>query len=604
MGYAARIVGVDLNEPRTGLLRRLPLWDLSDYKPRWLLADLSAALALTFLVVPQGVAYALIAGLPPAMGLYAAGIPVVIGSIVRSSRHAITGPTNAVSLLVSSMFLGMVDADPIVKATTLAFLVGLVQLGAGVLRLGALIDYLSKPVLLGFVTGAGLLIGAGQLHNATNTPRPEGHNFFEKLMHWASDLPDAQLISIAIAVACVVLVVALRRIDRRIPGATVVMIAATALSMIFDWRGAGLRTVADIAPVPKGLPPLTLPDLSQTAELLPLAAATAMLSLVETSAVSRSIASRTGHRVDVTFEFIGEGLANLAAAFCSGYPTAGSLSRSSLNEAAGAKTRLAGILHGLLVLVVLASLGPLVNHTPIACLAGILFVVAWRLIEFHDIRRTLGSHWGDRLTFLVTLAATWFLHLDQAIYLGVVLSLVMFLRQERMLSARDLVFDSDGRLRDVAFEPRHDPRLSVCQAIHMVNLEGPMFFGAASELSSVLSEIILHRQTQVLILRLKRTDDIDVTTALMLEEVALRMREQGRQLILVGMRDEAMKILDGTGVAREIGPENLFPSQPRWYAAMEDAMRRGLDLVGDHACGPDCAIEDWLVRRGGDKQTL
>lgn len=584
-----------------GALGRLPLMDLRGYPARWLLSDLGAALALTFLVVPQGVAYALIAGLPPAMGLYAAGLPVIVGSLLRSSRHTITGPTNAVSLLVSSMFLGMVDADPFVKATTLAFLVGLVQLGAGVLRLGALIDYLSKPVLLGFVTGAGILIGAGQLHNATHTPRPEGHNLFERLWSWGAALPEADAISVGITIGCVVLVVAMRRLDRRIPGATIVMVLATALSMIFDWRAAGVQTVADISAVPKGLPPLTVPQLSLAGELLPLAAATAMLSLVETSAVARSIASRTNHRVDITFEFIGEGLANLTAAFCAGYPTAGSLSRSSLSEATGAKSRLAGVMHGLMVLVVLASLGPLVNHTPIACLAGILFVVAWRLIEFHDIRRTLGSHWGDRLTFLATLAATWFLHLDQAIYLGVVLSLVMYLRNERMLSARDLVFDADGRLRDVTFQPRHDPRLSVCSAIHMVNLEGPMFFGAASELSSVLSEIALHRQTQVLILRLKRTDDLDVTTALMLEEMALRLHAQGRELILVGMRPGAMKILRGTGVASVIGPENLFPSQPRWYAAMEAAMRRGLDVVGDHPCGEHCAIDDWLADRGADR---
>jgi SulP family sulfate permease len=591
-----------LSEQRKSLggLHRLPFLDLAGYSRQWLLADLSAALALTFLVIPQGIAYALIAGLPPAMGLYAAGLPVVIGSLMRSSRHAITGPTNAVSLLVSSMFLGMVDADPLVKATTLAFLVGLIQLSAGVLRLGALIDYLSRPVLLGFVTGAGILIGAGQLHNATRTPRPHGHNLFARLADWASALPDAHLASVGIALGCVLIVVVLRRIDRRIPSATVVMIGATALSMIFDWRAAGVRTVADISPVTAGLPPLSIPSLGAAAELLPLAAATAMLSLVETSAVARSIASRTGHRVDITFEFIGEGLANLTAAFCSGYPTAGSLSRSSLNEAAGAKSRLAGISHGVMVLIVLASLGSLVNHTPIACLAGILFVVAWRLVELHDIRRTLGSHWGDRLTFLSTLAATWFLHLDQAIYLGVALSLVMFLRQERMLSVRDLVFDTDGRLRDVAFEPRHDPRLSMCQSIHMVNLEGPMFFGAASELSSVLSEIILHRQTQVLVLRLKRTDDIDVTTALMLEEVALRLREQGRQLVLVGMRDGAMKLLRGTGVARELGPENLFPSEPRWYAAMEGALRHSLHIVSPHACGDDCAIEAWLAQRGAD----
>jgi len=539
----------------------------------------------------------MIAGLPPAMGLYSAALPVLVGSLFRSSRHVVTGPTNAMSLLVGSVFLGMVDGDPYAKAATLALMVGILQIGAGALRLAALLDYISKPVLLGFITGAGLLIGAGQLHNATLTPSPAGDILFVRLARWAMDLPDAHGASVAVALGSMALVVALRRVDRRIPGATVAMIGATAASLLFDWQGAGMRVVADIAPVTGGLPMPKLPTLEGAGALLAPAGACAMLSLVESSAVGQSIASRHKQRLDTTVEFIGEGLANLTAAVCSGYPTAGSLSRSSLNEVVGARTRLAGVMNGLLVIAVLLLLGPLLNYTPIACLAGILFVVAWRLMEVHDIQRTLRSHWGDKLAFLVTLAATWVLHLDQAIYIGVGLSLVMFLRKERLLSVRDMVIDADGRLRDVAFAPAHGPEVDVCRSIHMVNLEGPMFFGAASQLSSVLDEVTRHRQTRVLVLRLKRTDDLDVTTAMILEQVGVRMAEEGRQLILVGMREPAMAILINTGIADVLGRENLYPSEPRWYAALEAALLRALELVGEHPCGEDCAIEGWLDRR-------
>jgi SulP family sulfate permease len=579
-------------------LRYLPFLDLRSYRSQDLLPDISAALAITFLAVPQAVAYAIIAGLPPVMGLYAATVPVVVGSLFRSSRLVVTGPTNAVSLLVGSALLGSVEGDPYAKATTLALMVGVLQLSAGVLRLAALLDYISKPVLLGFITGAGLLIGTGQLHHATRTAEPEGHLLFTRLWLWAQDLPGAHWPSLALALGCVVLVVGLRRLDRRIPGATVAMVGATALSMIFDWSAAGMEVVSDIAPVRAELPTFSLPSAASAQELLPIAGAVAMLSLVETSAVAKAIAARSRQRLDTTVEFIGEGLANITASLFSGYPTAGSLSRSSLNEVVGGRTRLAGVAAGLLALLVLRFLGELINYTPIACLAGILFVVAWRLVEVHDIRRTLGSHWGDRLSFLVTLLATWMLHLDEAIYLGVGLSLVMFLRKERLLSVRDLVIDADGRMRDVAFAPIHGPEVDVCRAIHMVNLEGPMFFGAASELSSMLDFVTRHRQTRVLVLRLKRTDDLDVTTALILEEVASQLQSEGRQLILVGMREHAMRILEGTGVAASIGEENLFPSEDRWYAALEDALRRALRLVGEHPCGDSCAIRGWLEVRG------
>ncbi len=583
------------------LTRYLPFLDLRGYRLSDLPADLSAALALTFLAVPQGVAYAMIAGLPPAAGLYAASIPVIVGSLFRSSRHVVTGPTNAVSLLVGSLFMGVavspLTEDPLATAATLALLVGAIQIAAGVFRLAALLDYISKPVLLGFITGAGTLIGTGQLHNATYTPRPEGAILFVRLARWAGDLGQAHGPSVAVALGSMALVLGLRRLDRRIPGATVAMAGATALSMIFDWQSLGMRVVADITPIPAGLPAPRLPSLEQAGALLPMAGAVAMLSLVESTAVARAIASRSGQRLDTAEEFVGEGLTNLTAALFSGYPTAGSLSRSSLNEVVGGRTRLAGVLCGLLVVLVLLFLGPLVNYTPIACLAGILFVVAWRLIEGHEIRRVWRSHTGDRLAFGATLAATWVLHLDQAIYLGVGLSLVMYLQRERMLSVRDLVIDTEGRLRDVSHREEPDPRVGVCEAIHMVNLEGPLFFGAAGELESLLDELAHRRSTRVLLLRLKRTDAIDVTTASILEEAGRRLREQGRRMVLVGMQPPVMKILRRTGVAESLGEENLFPSEERWFQAMEDAVVHSLDLVGAHHCEGGCPIQGWLKDR-------
>ena len=308
-------------------------------------ADLTAALTVAFMAVPQGIAYATIAGLPPAMGLYAAAIPTMVASLLRSSSHVVAGPTNALSLLVGEAIAVGLGVDPVLAAVTLASMVGVMQIAAGVLRLGAIVDFVSRPVVLGYITGAGILIGVGQLHNLTATEGARGH-VGHRLTVWASGLDHTSALAVGVGLATVVGIVLLRRLDRRIPGAMAVMAVATAAAWLFDLRGAGLRTIADLHPVPQGLPPLTWPDLSAAGALLPLAGAAMVLSLVESTAVGRSIAARSGERLDVSREFVGQGFGNVAAGFFGGYPISGSLSRSALNEQAGARTRMAGVYTG------------------------------------------------------------------------------------------------------------------------------------------------------------------------------------------------------------------------------------------------------------------
>ena len=554
-------------------MRFLPFLDLRALRTADLGRDALAALATTFLAIPQGVAYAMIAGLPPVMGLYASVVPTIVGSLFRSSRHVVSGPTNAVSLLVGGAVGALAQdlgAEPAAVAVSMALMVGIMQLGAGLLRLGSVVDYISSSVVLGYITGAGVLIGVGQLHNLTGTEGARG-DVITRIGVWLGGLDAVNLTALAIAAATAAMVVGLRPLGRKVPGELIALVVATAVSI-----GLGLSerlsVVGDLAPVPASLPPLTLPTVFDPTVALVALAAT-VLSLVESSSLARSIADRTGDRLDISVEFSGQGLSNIAAAFTGGYPVSGSLSRSALNHSAGARSRLGGVLGGLFVGLGLMVAGPLIERVPVAALAGLLIVVAVRLVNAPRIRETFRAGRADALAFLGTLAGTWVLRLDHAIYLGVSISIILFLRRARLLVVRELRVDPSGRLRE--YTPADGPGADCVRVVHV---EGSLFFGAAGELRDALGAIG-GGTVRSLVVRLKRTQGMDLTTAAVFAAVAEGMASQGRHLVLVGMRPDAMGVLERSGAAARIGRDNLFPTRPGWFEAMDAGVTRALELA-------------------------
>jgi len=565
---------------RVSLRRFIPVGDLKGYGRPELSADLLAAMTLIFMAVPQGVAYALIAGLPPATGLYAATIPTIVGSLFRSSRHVVVGPTNALSLLVGGALAVGVGADPITVGVTLAVMVGVMQLAAGILGLGALVDFISSSVVLGYITGAAILIGVGQLPNLTATESVRG-NILHRLSAWVETLPDANPISLAVGLGTALTIVVLRRIDRRIPGPILSMGMATLVSVGFGLDERGLLRVADISPVPRGLPPWTLPDASLVVSLLPFAVAASVLSLVESSAVGRAIAAQTGQRLDSAAEFSGQGLANVAAGLFGGYPVSGSLSRSALNHRSGARTRLAGAYSGISMIAVLLVLGPAVNETPIASLAGLLLIVVFDLVDFDRIRTTLRAGRADAITFVVTVIGTWTLSLDQAIYLGVGMSIAFVLRQARLLTIRELTVDSDGHLRELVPQRDEEPPKRVSSALRILQIEGRLFFGVEGELRVALEDVVRDPEVAVLVIRLRRSQGMDVTVARVFREVARQMKERGKHMLLAGVSADTLSVFERTSVVAELGAENVFPARSRWFESLGAAIERARALLGD-----------------------
>lgn len=547
--------------------RLLPWLDLRAYPRSALPRDALAGVTVAVLGIPQGVAYALVAGLPPAMGLYTAVVPAIVGALFRSSRHVITGPTNAVSLLVGSIVASRTGDDPVTVGITLAAVVGAVQLLAGWLRLGALVDYISAPVLLGYITGAGTLIGAGQLKNLTGT-EGSGGTLITQLRTWTSGLNATSLPTLALGLGTFALVLGLRRWFPRAPHAMLVMALGIVLSALLPLQQWGVATVGMLAPVPRGWPPWSLPDLGLAPSLLSGALACTLLSLVESSSVARTTAARTGDRLDMSTEFSGQGLANLVGGFFGSFPSSGSLARTALNTASGATSRLSGVISGAITLGVLLTLGPVVNLTPVATLAGLLLAIAGDLIDVGRIRLTLRATRSDIIAFVVTLGGTFTLPLDHAVELGVVISIVLFLRRARLLTVRELVRGDEGRLREAELGTHP----TECRHTRILHVEGALFFGASGELQNTFESLLQDTELRVLVVRLKRAQGLDLSAALVLRTAAERLRTRGGQLVLVGMRQAEMNLLKQTGIAETIGTEALFPTEPGWFVAMERAL--------------------------------
>jgi SulP family sulfate permease len=566
--------------------------DLAVHRPSW--GDVQASVAVTFMAVPQGVAYAMIAGLPPAMGLYAAVVPAAVGSLFRSSRHVVTGPTNAVSLLVGTAILAT-GGDPVTVALQLAVMVGVVQAVAGLLRLGLLVDYVSGAVVLGYITGAAVLILVGQLPNLTGSPGGSGF-LYGQVTGWLSGLGQIGWGSVALGVGAMLIVALQRRFAPRAPGPVLALALALAVSWAVDLRVFGVRLVGDLAPIPAALPPFGLPDLTGSASLLSVAFAITVLSFVESSSVARSIAGKTGDRLDMSTELFGTGLANVAAGVAGGYPVSGSLSRSAFNVASGATSRLSGVLAGGWMVLVLLVGGPLLDRTPIPALAGLLVIVAWDLLDFPRLRAMVRGTSADRFALVGTLIGAFTLPLDQAIYLGIVISLVLFLRRARLVHDSEMRVDGEGRL--VALDADDDDAPAPCGAVRILHVEGDLFFGAASALEGELDRATEDEAVRVLIVRLKRAHNLDLTSLEVFVRAATRMKRAGRRLLFVGLKPAEMDLLQRTGLIDTLGRENLFPTQARWFLAMEHAVAYALEIAGPHddADGA-CPLQGWVARR-------
>jgi len=530
-------------------------------------ADLISGLTVAIVVVPQAVAFASIAGMPPQYGLYAGMIPPIIAAFFGSSWHLMSGPTTAASIvLLSSLsaYAEPLSPEYVSLALTLTFMVGLIQFGLGLARMGAVVNFISHSVVVGFTTGAAILIASKQLKNFFGVPIPRGGNLFETLGHFAQQVSHTNGYVFLVAFVTLASGMLTKKLFPKIPFLIVALLSGSFLSVALNYfLGTDVTGITTVGALPQTLPPLSSPDFSLDTiqKLAPAALAMTLFALTEAISIGRAVGIRSGQLIDGNQEFIGQGLSNIAGSFFSGYVATGSFNRTSLNYQAGAKTPMSAMTAGFLEIFIVLAIAPLVAYLPTAAMAGILFIVAWGLIDMKEIKHIFSSNHSERSIFLVTFLAALFLDLEFAIMSGILLSLVLYLMR---VSKPRIV----NRVPDPAMPNRkfstvtEGSRLEQCPQLHIMRIDGNLFFGSVSYIREKLARLEQnHPEQKHLAIVAQGISFVDIAASDVLTAEAEKRRAAGGGLYLINVKQGLWDSLEEFHALDKIDAHNIFQSK-------------------------------------------
>ena len=527
-------------------------------------ADASAGLTGAIVVLPQGVAFATLAGLPPQYGLYTAMLPAIVAALFGSSRHLVSGPTTAASIVLFasiSEFAEPGSAAFISYALTLTFMVGVIQLALGLARMGVLVNFISHSVIVGFTAGAAVLIATNQIEHFLGIVAPRDLHFHETFIYFYRNLHNIQPMVALVGIVTLVAAFFAKQRLRKIPYMVMALVVATVVTALINEvfflgseSGLGVPVVGN---VPGGLPPLSSPDFSfKTLQTLaPIAFAVTLFALTEAVSISRSIAARSGQYIDGNQEFIGQGLSNLIGSFFSSYVATGSFNRSGVNYESGAQTPLSAVIAGVLLMIIVFAVAPALSYLPKAGMAAILFIVAWGLIDFAGIKHIVTASKSESVVLWATFLATLFLSLEFAILLGVFLSLVVYLMSVSTPTVAVRMPDPRRARRRFAT----DGSLPECPQLSIVRIDGGLFFGAIGYVAERLRVIAKRNPEQKHQLVFAQSiTTLDVAGAELLAREAVNRQRLGGGMYFQSLKESAKKTLAGGGYLEAIGERNFF----------------------------------------------
>jgi SulP family sulfate permease len=536
-----------------------PLEIVRGYRRRYLRPDLVAGATVAVLAIPQCIAYASIAGLPPTYGLYSAVVATIAGAIWGSSRHLSTGPTNAISILVLSILtpLAAIGApEYLVAASAMAVMVGALCIVFGFAGLGMLVNFASRSVLLGFTAGAGVLIAFGQLRNLSNIDIPRSTHLLTTVLNLARNIDEIHVISLVLGAVTVLLILVIDGFTRRLPGALLALVAMGAAVAALGVERLGIAVVGE---VPRAMPRATEFEIGWMFErdvfgaLLMGALAVAALGLVEAISIAREISRQSGEHLDVDQELIGQGMANIAAGLFSGYASSGSFTRSAVNFQSGARSQMSSVFCGLFILGGLLAFGPLAAYLPRASLAGLIMLIAYRMVDWRGIRRVMRGSRSETWIMVSTFVATLIVPLEFAVLAGIILSLAIYIYQSSMPTVEPVVPDESFTQFVV------NPGAPVCPQLGVVRIDGSLFFGAASHVEDGLLENFEANPGQnVLLLNMHGVDRCDLSGIDILEGLLRLYRGAGGDLYLTHVRPHIRDFMRLTGFEHILGSDRFL----------------------------------------------
>lgn len=539
------------------ILQWLPLYDKEKFR-----GDLSAGLTVGVMLIPQGMAYAMIAGLPPIYGLYASTVPLILYAVFGTSRQLAVGPVAMVSLLTAAGIGALAQGGTetyIALAIALALFVGIIQLLLGVFRLGFLVNFLSHPVISGFTSAAALIIGLSQLKHLLGINISGSHYVHEIIVEAVEKFPQTNWIAFAIGLVGIFLIIGVKRINKTVPGP----LLAVVFGILAVW-GFGLTAyeVKIVGEVPGGLPSPGLPffTASDLKSLMPIALAISLVSFMESIAVAKAIQARhRNYKVTANQELIALGAANIGGSFFQAFPTTGGFSRTAVNDQAGAKTGMASIISALLIVLTLLFLTPLFYYLPNAILASVIMVAVFGLIDYKEAIHLWHSNRTDFSMLLATFIATLALGIEQGIGVGVILSLVMVIYRTTRPHVAVL-----GKVPGSHFYRNADrfPNVEIREDLLIIRFDAQLYFANINFFKETLGELIdkKEKNLRAVIINAESINNLDSSAVHALEEVLDEYRARNVEIYFASVKGPVRDAMVKSRLHEKIGDGNFFMS--------------------------------------------
>ncbi|MFV8828818.1 SulP family inorganic anion transporter [Alkalihalobacterium sp. APHAB7] len=521
-------------------------WMLT-YKKHDLRGDLSAGLIVAIMLIPQGMAYAMLAGLPPVIGLYASTIPLIVYAFFGSSRQLAVGPVAMVSLLVLTGVQGLADpgsSEYISLVLLLALMVGVIQLVLGLLKLGFVTEFISHAVISGFTSAAAIVIGLSQLKHLLGINLPSTENVFELLYRAVLQITSINFYTFFIGITSIIILIVMKKWIPKIPAPLVVVVYSILLVYIFDLHEKGVSIIGE---VPDGLPMVSLPAWSMEAvsALMPIAITIAIIGFVESFAMAKVIATKEKYKVHANRELIGLGLANVSASTFSGYPVTGGFSRSAVNYGAGARTGLAAIITATLIILTLLFFTSWFYYMPNAVLAAIIMVAVYGLIDVKEAKHLFKIKRIDGATLLITFGATLTLGIETGIFLGIIFSLIVFIWRSANPHVAELGYVEEANVyRNI----KRYPEAVEKENVSILRIDSPLYFANITKIEDMIQRKFLEQPSlHSVILDFSGVNDMDAVAIEHLNELFITYESLGKNIMLCDIKGPVRDVLKRAG---------------------------------------------------------